>query len=301
MPGDEAGARSVRREVLGGFHAVVREWFYSSFEAPTPVQEGAWPAISAGRHALLAAPTGSGKTLAGFLAVIDDLLRRAQRGELPDRTQVVYVSPLRALSADVRRNLEAPLAGIDRRLKEGGRAASGITAGLRTGDSSQAERRRLLKRPPHILVTTPESLYLLLTAEGGRRMLSNARTVILDELHALAGGKRGAHLALTLERLQMLTGQPLRRIGMSATQRPLERMARFLLGNREEDCALVDAGAERARDLALELPGSPLQAVMPLEVWAEIHDRVAELVQAATIPRWSSSTPAGFASAPRAS
>ena len=279
MPVDAASVRSTQGEALGGFKAVVREWFCSAFEAPTPVQAGAWPAISAGRHALLAAPTGSGKTLAGFLAVIDELLRRSRRGELPDRTQVVYVSPLRALSTDVRRNLEAPLAGIDRRLKESGQPPSGITAGLRTGDTSQAERRRLLKQPPHILVTTPESLYLLLTAEGGRRMLSDVRTVVLDELHALAGGKRGAHLALTLERLQMLTGQPLRRIGMSATQRPLERMARFLLGNREEDCALVDAGAERARDLALELPGSPLQAVMPLEVWAEIYDRVAELVR----------------------
>ena len=263
---------------MNGFHAAVAGWFQSSFPEPTPVQAGAWPAIAAGGHALLAAPTGSGKTLAGFLAVIDDLLRRSQQDDLPQRTQVVYVSPLRALSTDVRRNLRAPLAGIDLALEEAGQAASGITAGLRTGDSSPAERRKLLRKPPHILVTTPESLYLLLTADGGRRMLSDVRTVILDELHALAGGKRGAHLTLTLERLQMLTGKPLRRIGMSATQRPLRRMARFLLGNRNEDCAIVDAGAARARDLALELPGSPLQAVMPLEVWAEIYDRLTELV-----------------------
>ena len=264
---------------LGGLHAVVREWFETSYERPTAVQEGAWPAIAAGRHALLAAPTGSGKTLAGFLAVIDDLLRRSRGDELPRHTRVVYVSPLRALSNDVRRNLREPLEGIDRQLKNRGRPASGITVGLRTGDSSPADRRRLLKRPPHILVTTPESLYLLLTSEGGRGLLAHVRTVILDELHALAGGKRGAHLTLSLERLELLCGRPLRRIGMSATQRPLDRMVRFLLGTRKEDCAIVDAGAARRRDLALELPGSPLQAVMPLEVWSEIYDRLAELVR----------------------
>ncbi|WP_446830026.1 DEAD/DEAH box helicase [Candidatus Foliamicus sp.] len=266
--------------VLDSFHGVIRDWFRSSFDSPTPVQQGAWPALAAGRHALLAAPTGSGKTLAGFLAVIDELLRRAQAGQLPNCTQVVYVSPLRALSTDVRRNLRQPLEGIDAKLQALGEAPSGLSAGLRTGDTTPAERRKLLKNPPHILVTTPESLYLLLTADGGRRMLSDVRTVIVDELHAMAGNKRGAHLALTLERLQMLTGKPLRRIGMSATQRPLDRMARFLLGNRREDCAIVDAGAGRARDLALELPGSPLQAVMPLDVWAEIYDRVADLAGA---------------------
>lgn len=276
----QAGAmRRPVRAAMTGFHPAVDDWFRSSFRQPTAVQSGAWPAIAAGGHALLAAPTGSGKTLAGFLAVIDDLLRRSQQDDLPERTQVVYVSPLRALSTDVRRNLRAPLAGIDLALEEAGQAVSGITAGLRTGDSSPAERRKLLIKPPHILVTTPESLYLLLTSEGGRRMLGDVRTVILDELHALAGGKRGAHLALTLERLQMLTGKPLRRIGMSATQRPLKRMACFLLGNRNEDCEIVDAGAGRTRDLALELPGSPLQAVMPLEVWGEIYDRVADLVR----------------------
>ena len=262
-----------------GFHYAVRDWFEASFEQPTEVQAGAWPAIASGSHALLAAPTGSGKTLAGFLAVIDNLLRRNRKAELPDRTQVVYVSPLRALSNDVHRNLELPLAGIDLRLQESGKPASGITVGLRTGDSSAADRRRLLKKPPHILVTTPESLYLLLTASGGRGMLSDVGTVILDELHALAGGKRGAHLALTLERLEMLTRKPLRRIGMSATQRPLDRMAHFLLGARKEDCAIIDAGAARDRDLALELPGSPLQAVMPLEVWSEVYDRLADLVR----------------------
>ena len=265
--------------VLDGMHEAVREWFEASFERPTAVQEGAWPAIAAGRHALLAAPTGSGKTLAGFLSVIDELLRRSLRDDLPQRTEVVYVSPLRALSNDVRRNLRAPLAGIDRRLEARGLPASGITAGLRTGDSSAADRRRLLKRPPHILVTTPESLYLLLTSEGGRGLLSHTGTVILDELHSLAGGKRGAHLTLSLERLEILNGRPLRRIGMSATQRPLDRMARFLLGAREDDCAIVDAGASRERDLALELPGSPLQAVMPLEVWSELYDRLADLVR----------------------
>ena len=274
------GARqSGNSAALGGMHEAVREWFETSFSRPTAVQEGAWPAIAAGRHALLAAPTGSGKTLAGFLSVIDELLRRSLRDDLPQRTEVVYVSPLRALSNDVRRNLNEPLSGIDKCLEARGLAASGITAGLRTGDSSAADRRRLLKQPPHILVTTPESLYLLLTSEGGRGLLAHAGTVILDELHSLAGGKRGAHLTLSLERLQMLTGRPLRRIGMSATQRPLDRMARFLLGVRKDDCAIVDAGAARDRDLALELPGSPLQPVMPLEVWSELYDRLAELVR----------------------
>ena len=274
------GARVIRNSsAAAGFHVAVRGWFEASFRRPTAVQEGAWPAIAAGRHALLAAPTGSGKTLAGFLAVIDGLLRRSLRGDLPEGTQVVYVSPLRALSNDVRRNLREPLSGIDRQLEERGQPASGITAGLRTGDSTPAERRRLLKRPPHILVTTPESLYLLLTSEGGRRLLGDVSTVILDELHALAGGKRGAHLTLSLERLESLCGRPLRRIGMSATQRPLDRMAHFLLGTGRGDCAIVDAGAARQRDLALELPGSPLQAVMPLEVWGEIYARLAEEVR----------------------
>ena len=271
--------RSNTPSALDGLHEVVREWFEEAFQRPTAVQEGAWPAIAEGRHALLAAPTGSGKTLGGFLAVIDEMLRRSLRGDLPQRTEVVYVSPLRALSNDVRRNLSEPLSGIDRCLEARGLPASGITAGLRTGDSSAADRRRLLKKPPHILVTTPESLYLLLTSDGGRGLLSQARTVILDELHSLAGGKRGAHLTLSLQRLEMLTGRPLRRIGMSATQRPLQRMARFLLGARRDDCAIVDAGAARERDLALELPGSPLQAVMPLEVWSELYDRLAELVR----------------------
>ena len=265
--------------MITGFHDATRDWFSATFQEPTKVQEGAWPAIACGRHALLAAPTGSGKTLAGFLAVIDELLQRSRREELPDRTEVVYVSPLRALSNDVRRNLKQPLAGIDQQLNDAGETPSGITVGLRTGDTSQAERRRLLKQPPHILVTTPESLYLLLTSQGGRGMLQHVRTAILDELHALAGGKRGAHLALSLERLEMLTGRPLRRIGMSATQRPLDRMARFLLGARDDACAIIDAGAARKRDLALEMPGSPLQAVMPLEVWAEVYDRLADLVR----------------------
>lgn len=264
---------------LDGLHEVVREWFEGSFRNPTAVQEGAWPAIAEGRHALLAAPTGSGKTLAGFLAVIDELLRRSLRNELRQRTEVVYVSPLRALSNDVRRNLSEPLSGIDRCLEDRGLPASRISSGLRTGDSSAADRRRLLREPPHILVTTPESLYLLLTSEGGRGLLSHVGTVILDELHSLAGGKRGAHLTLSLQRLEMLTGRSLRRIGMSATQRPLDRMARFMLGARQADCAIVDAGAARERDLALELPGSPLQAVMPLEVWSELYDRLADLVR----------------------
>ena len=265
---------------LDGLHPAVREWFEDSFDRPTAVQEGAWPAIAAGRHALLAAPTGSGKTLAGFLSVIDELLapQPARRSSAADRSGLRFAvaSAFERRGAGTCASLFRESIGVSR---PPACPPQALPPGCAPGDSSAADRRRLLKKPPHILVTTPESLYLLLTSEGGRGLLAHAGTVILDELHSLAGGKRGSHLTLSLERLEMLTGRPLRRIGMSATQRPMDRMARFLLGAREDDCAIVDAGAARDRDLALELPGSPLQAVMPLEVWSELYDRLADLVR----------------------
>jgi ATP-dependent Lhr-like helicase len=196
------------------FHPAVAAWFDHSFAAPTAAQAEAWPAIQAGCHTLIAAPTGSGKTLAAFLAAIDGLLRQGLEGELRDETQVVYISPLKALSNDIQRNLEAPLAGIRDVLRAQGLPDVEIRTWVRTGDTPAGERERMRRRPPHIVVTTPESLYILLGSESGRRMLATTRTVIVDEIHALAPNKRGAHLALSLERLAALCGSRLLRVGM---------------------------------------------------------------------------------------
>ncbi|HEY8427968.1 MAG TPA: DEAD/DEAH box helicase, partial [Sandaracinaceae bacterium] len=234
----------------------------------------------AGRHALIAAPTGSGKTFAAFLAVIDTLVRDGVAGTLADETYVVYVSPLKALSNDIQRNLEWPLAGIEAELGRLGLPQVPIRAMVRTGDTPQIERERMRRQPPHIVVTTPESLYILLGAESGRKMLASTRTVIVDEIHALAPDKRGSHLALTLERLERLAGGRLNRIGLSATQKPIERVAEFLVGAAAEDgCTIVDSGHVRARDLAIELPPTPLEAVMSTEAWSQVYDRVAELIE----------------------
>ncbi len=264
--------------VLEAFHPAVRGWFAARFPAPTPVQARAWPAIHAGRHVLLAAPTGSGKTLAGFLAAIDALVHEGAIGGLPDETRVLYISPLKALSNDIQKNLEEPLAGIQAQLSVFEHCD--IRTAVRTGDTPSVERARMRRSPPHILVTTPESLFILLTAESGRQMLSTVRTVIVDELHAVADTKRGAHLAVSLERLAALCARPPTRIGISATQKPIESMARFLLGADAAPgtCEIVDTGHARRRDLALELPPSPLQPVMAGEVWTEIYDRLAALV-----------------------
>ena len=259
------------------FHPAVAAWFDRSFEAPTAAQAEAWPAIRAGRHTLIAAPTGSGKTLAAFLAAIDALLRQGLAGELTDETQVVYVSPLKALSNDIQRNLEAPLAGIRAGLARAG------PAGRRDPDLG-AHRRHAGGRarcgcascPPHIVVTTPESLYILLGSESGRTMLATTRTVIVDEIHAVAANKRGAHLALSLERLAALCGGRLLRIGLSATQKPIEAVARFLVGAPGARIAGSSTrGHRRARDLALEVPAAPLEAVMSAEVWEQVYDRLA--------------------------
>jgi len=263
------------------FHPAVAAWFAGRFARATEPQQRAWPAIAAGRHTLIAAPTGSGKTLAAFLAAIDSLVRQGLNGSLPGETQIVYVSPLKALSNDIERNLQQPLAGIREELAAHGLPEVDIRVHVRTGDTTPAERAAMKKRPPHILVTTPESLYLLLTSESGRAMLASTRSVIVDEIHAVAGSKRGAHLTLSLERLAALTGRRINRVGLSATQKPIEDVARFLVGTSAgEDCLIIDTGHARERDLALELPGSPLEAVMPAEVWEQIYDRLAQLVQA---------------------
>jgi ATP-dependent Lhr-like helicase len=270
------------------FHPAVAGWFSRTFAGPTSAQAEAWPAIQAGRHVLIAAPTGSGKTLAAFLAAIDDLVRQGLEGRLSDETQVVYVSPLKALSNDIERNLAQPLAGIRTELMRQGLADVEIRAFVRTGDTPAAERGRMSRRPPHIVVTTPESLYVLLGSDSGRAMLKTTRTVIIDEIHALAANKRGAHLSLSLERLSALCLQPPLRVGLSATQKPIEAVARLLVGSSGPDrrggdplshhCRIIDLGHRRARDLAIEVPSSPLEAVMSAEVWEQIYDRLAELV-----------------------
>ncbi|HEX9627843.1 MAG TPA: DEAD/DEAH box helicase [Acidiferrobacterales bacterium] len=263
------------------FHPAVADWFNQAFPAPTPAQTAAWPAIQAGRDTLIAAPTGSGKTLAAFLAAIDALTREALAGALPDETRVVYVSPLKALSNDIHRNLEWPLAGIRAALAARGLPDPQIRALVRTGDTTPGERQALIKRPPHILVTTPESLYLLLTSESGRKLLATTRSVIVDEIHAVAGSKRGAHLMLSLERLAALTApRRVARIGLSATQKPVDAVARFLTGGDSAGCRIVDVGHGRERDLAIELPDAPLEAVMSTETWEQVYDRLAARVGA---------------------
>jgi ATP-dependent Lhr-like helicase len=266
---------------LEHFHPAVARWFTSQFASPTASQAAAWPAIAAGGHALIAAPTGSGKTLAAFLAAIDSLVRQAVTGGLPEATQIVYVSPLKALSNDIQRNLEQPLAGIAAELAAMGIECAPLRSQVRTGDTSQLDRAAMRRSAPHILVTTPESLYLLLTSDSGRRMLADTRTVIVDEIHAVAGSKRGAHLALSLERLAALCARPLQRIGLSATQKPIEQVARFLVGSgvAASDVTIADSGHVRGRDLALVLPDAPLEAVMSNEVWENLYDQLAGLAQ----------------------
>jgi ATP-dependent helicase Lhr and Lhr-like helicase len=272
------------------FHPAVTKWFEQTFGSPTEPQLRGWPAIQSGRHVLISAPTGSGKTLAAFLASLDALFREGAQTDLPDETQVIYVSPLKALSNDIRKNLQEPLAGIRALLRETEGHDIDVRAEVRTGDTTAAQRQALIKKPPHILVTTPESLYLLLTSESGRDMLRTVRTLIMDEIHAVVDDRRGAHLALSVERLGALvksaSGGPLQRIGLSATQKPIDEVGRFLVGAHSvdqgghPDCEIIDIGHRRELDLAIELPKSPLEAVMSNEVWEEIYHRLAELIQA---------------------
>lgn len=269
---------------LASFHPVIADWFQRRVGSPTYVQVQSWPAIQSGRDVLIAAPTGSGKTLAAFLSCIDALFQAALRGELEDRTRVVYVSPLKALSNDVQKNLQQPLAEIADAALEAGLLMPEIRVMVRTGDTPVWDRQQMLRRPPHILITTPESLFLLLTAEKSRKILTDVQTVIVDEIHALAPNKRGAHLALSMERLEAATGAQMTRIGLSATQRPIETVARFLVGQRtnsigsDSDLQIIDVGHRREMDVAVEVPKDELSAVATNAIWSDIYDRLAELI-----------------------
>jgi ATP-dependent helicase Lhr and Lhr-like helicase len=260
-------------------HPLVREWFLTKLGAPTEPQEHGWPHILRRETTLISAPTGSGKTLAAFLACIDRLVRQALAGELRDRTEVLYVSPLKALSNDIKVNLEVPLGEIQQLAMERGFLMPEIRAAVRTGDTLMHERRAMLQRPPHILVTTPESLYILLTAEKSREILRSVDTVIVDEIHAVADDKRGAHLALSLERLGQLAERVPLRIGLSATQKPIETIAHFLTGSGRPEPVVVQIGHQRKVDLAIEVPGIELGPVATHEMWGEIYDRIAALVK----------------------
>src|SRR5829696_911232 len=283
---------------LSSFHPIVAHWFEQRFGEPTAPQRQGWDAIRAGRDTLISAPTGSGKTLAAFLYSSDLLFREGLESPLPDEVRVVYVSPLKALSADIHLNLAEPRREIRRLAEEMGYEAPRITAAIRSGDTPSSDRAAMLRKPPHILVTTPESLYLMLTAQRSREMLRTVRTVIVDEIHAVVESRRGAHLALTLERLAHVAQHPVQRIGLSATMQPIELVAKWLVGS--QDCqnssgplplaalgvrvtsqspAIINQGHRRELDLALEVPGSPLEAVMSGEVWGEVYDRLAELIR----------------------
>src|SRR6516225_2553093 len=264
------------------FHPIIQEWFRRSFVQPTETQELAWKEIIAGGDVLISAPTGSGKTLAAFLACLDRLVRAALDGSLQDETEAVYVSPLKALSNDIQKNLERPLAEIAKLAGEKGLLMPPIRAAVRTGDTPMFERQQMIKRPPHILVTTPESLFILLTAERSREFLKTVKTIIIDEIHAMADDKRGAHLALSLARLDDLVakaggGKP-QRVGLSATVRPIEEVAKFVTPRKP--VRIIDSGHRRKMDLAVEVPKDELGPVASNEMWGELYDRVSELILA---------------------
>src|SRR5262245_45827157 len=256
---------------LDHFHPIIAQWFRDRFDSPTDVQTRSWPAIASGEDVLIAAPTGSGKTLAAFLICIDSLLKQAVVLSLEDRTQVLYVSPLKALSNDVQKNLQQPLTEIADAAMNAGLLMPRVRVTVRTGDTPMRDRQLMLKRPPHILITTPESLYLLLTAERSRKILEDVRTVIVDEIHAVAPNKRGSHLSLSLERLDQVAKVKPVRIGLSATQRPIEVVAQFLVGDRPQP-TIIDIGHRREMDLAVEVPKDELGAVATNAIWKDIYD-----------------------------
>ncbi len=258
-------------------HPIVRQWFLGRFGSPTEPQLAGWPHILANHDTLISAPTGSGKTLAAFLACLDRLVRQAVDGTLEDRTDVLYISPLKALGNDIQKNLDGPLADIVALAREHGHTLPEIRTAVRTGDTLMPARQAMLKRPPHILVTTPESLFILLTAERSREMLRSVRTVIVDEIHAVADDKRGSHLALSLERLDALTGRRVPRIGLSATQKPIELVGQFLSGSGRPAPTIVQISTRRAFDLAVEVPRSELGPIATHELWGEVYDRLVEL------------------------
>lgn len=266
---------STKHQSLTWAHPLVQEWFIQKVGEPTEPQEQGWPFILSGNDTLISSPTGSGKTLAAFLACLDGLVRQAISGSLQDLTEILYVSPLKALSNDVQKNLLVPLQEITELAKERGIDLPEIRVAVRTGDTPTSERQKMLKQPPHILITTPESFYILLTAEKSRVNLAGIHTVIVDEIHALANNKRGAHLALSLERLQALTIKPFVRIGLSATQKPLEKVAHFLTGAKKSSVKLVNIGHARQLDLQVVVPESELTAVASNEMWDELYDKIA--------------------------
>src|ERR1700716_1514128 len=268
----------VSSSALEWAHPVVREWFLTRLGVPTEPQERGWPHILAGKTTLISAPTGSGKTLAAFLAGIDRLVCKALAGGLHDRTEVLYISPLKALGNDIQKNLEIPLGEILQMAGERGMLMPEIRTAVRTGDTLTKDRQAMLRRPPHILVTTPESLYILLTAEKSRAILRDVETVIVDEIHAVADDKRGVHLSLSLERLEALTHRSPVRIGLSATQKPIEEVAHFLGGNGRPDPVIVNIGNKRTLDIGVEVPSSELGPVASNEMWDEIYERIVQLV-----------------------
>jgi len=273
------------------FHPLVARWFTDTFGSPTPAQAEGWTAIAEGRDTLIAAPTGSGKTLAAFLWAINQLVTAASEGNLGEQTSVVYVSPLKALGNDIHKNLTQPLAAIRKLAEDDGTPLPEIRMAVRSGDTPAAERNLMVRRPPHILITTPETLYILLTADRSRAFLADTRAVIVDEIHAVAGDKRGSHLALTLERLDALDaaegtgGFRRQRIGLSATQKPIEDIARLLVGTARvdaagmPDCAIVDVGHRRDWDLSIHVPGQPLGPIASHEMWGEVYDRMASMIE----------------------
>ena len=268
------------------FHPLVERWFTERFHQPTPAQAAGWASIAAGKATLIAAPTGSGKTLAAFLWSIDRLIKQALGGALQERTSVVYVSPLKALGNDIAKNLQAPLAEIYQLAGREGILLPSIRVAVRSGDTPARERQAMVRRPPHILITTPESLYILLTSARSREFLRSAETLILDEIHAIAQDKRGAHLALSIERLAALAERPLQRIGLSATQKPIDEVARLLVGTRQirddgtPDCSIVDVGHQREMELRIEVPDEELGPIIRQDIWAAVYDKLVEQIKA---------------------